>query len=160
MVYCSAQFSSGIIVFEAQSGSAWSSARSSADFEAGQYSSIRGQTSSMQLSSADFKTNQYSSIGVQTSSIRLNAAPCNSAQLNAAQYSSVQHNPTWKVLNTPMFWTVRALRWISKISWNSLKLNSEKLSVSSARIWLNCINARGDAEPWAKRRASASEDEH
>ena len=98
---------SGIIVFEAQSGSAWSSARSSADFEAGQYSSIGGQTSSMQLSSAEFKTSQCSSIGVQTSSIRLNAAQCNSAELNAAQYSTIQLE---KVLNTLMFWTVRALR--------------------------------------------------
>ena len=62
----------------------------------------------MQLSSAEFKTGQRSSIGVQTSSIRLvNAAPCNSAQLNAAQYNTIQVE---KVLNTLMFWKVRALR--------------------------------------------------
>ena len=137
---------SGIIVFEAQSGSAWSSVRSSAGFEAGQYSSIGGQTSSVQLSSAEFKTGQRSSIGVQTSSIRFNAAQCNSAELNAAQYSTIQIE---KVLNTIMFWTVCELydefqRFV-EIPWNSI-LKSYELTLLESGWTVSMLGATPSPE--------------
>ena len=88
----------------------------------------------MQLSSAELKTCQYSSTGVQTSSIRLvNAAPCNSAQLNAAQYSSIQHNPTWKSIEYAYVLDSASSTMNFKDFKDFLRLNSEKLWVSSAR---------------------------
>ena len=48
----------------------------------------------------------------QCSSMQFNTAQCRWIQLNTAEYSSMQFQ---KSLNTPMFWTVRALRWLSQI---------------------------------------------
>ena len=65
------------------------------------------QCSSAQLSSKQVNTAQQEFKLVQYVSMQLNAIQHSSTQLNTAQYSTIQLE---KVLNTLMFWTVRALR--------------------------------------------------
>ena len=68
--------------------------------------------------SKQLKTAQYSSM-------QLNTAQNSSVQFNTAQYSSMHVE---KSLNTLMFWTVCALRWIPKTQYSSMQLNAIQYS--------------------------------